>query len=302
MVKLNHLQKELTFEQLKIYYNAKGTNLNNKFASNLELLTKIGEYNYVAYLLADKNGTSIKVAKYSGTNRVDLIENNEYGFCSLIKATKQTLDKLDIENKTATKITHKQRIEKRMFDAIALREAVINAIVHNDYSNEVPPKFELFSDRIEITSTGGLPIGFSEEEFFSGYSFPLNKELMRIFKDLEFVEYLGSGVPRILQKYSKKAFKITDNFLRIILPNELDEHEIKNLKTEHNKSEGIKTEDKIISAILQNKDITTDKLMEITDLSKGGVEWQLTKLKDKGVLTRKGSKKTGSWIVNKTVE
>ena len=42
--------------------------------------------------------------------------------------------------------------------------------------------------------------------------------------------------------------------------------------------------------------------MEITDLSKGGVEWQLTKLKDKGVLTRKGSKKTGSWIVNKTVE
>ena len=189
-----------------------------------------------------------------------------------------------------------------MFDAIALREAVINAIVHNDYSNEVPPKFELFSDRIEITSTGGLPIGFSEEEFFSGYSFPRNKELMRIFKDLEFVEYLGSGVPRILQKYSKKAFKITDNFLRIILPNELDEHEIKNLKSAQNKSERIKTEDKIISAILQNKDITTDKLMEITELTRRGVEWQIRKLKDNGVLTREGSNKTGSWIVNKTVE
>lgn len=37
--------------------------------------------------LADENGTSIKVAKYSGTNRIDLIENNEYGYCSLIKAT-----------------------------------------------------------------------------------------------------------------------------------------------------------------------------------------------------------------------
>jgi hypothetical protein len=50
-------------------------------------------------LLADENGTSIKVAKYSGTDRVDLIENNEYGYCSLIKATKRVIDKLELENK-----------------------------------------------------------------------------------------------------------------------------------------------------------------------------------------------------------
>ena len=43
-----------------------------------------GKYNYVAYLLADENGNSIKVAKYSSLDRCDLVENNEYGYCSLI--------------------------------------------------------------------------------------------------------------------------------------------------------------------------------------------------------------------------
>ena len=48
-------------------------------------------------------------------------------------ATQRVLDKLDVENRTFTKITSKRRLQKRMIEANALREAVINAIVHNDY-------------------------------------------------------------------------------------------------------------------------------------------------------------------------
>lgn len=59
--------------------------LNQQFANSLELLTPDGIYNYIAYLLSDENGVSIKVAKYAGTDKVDLIENVEYGYCSLIK-------------------------------------------------------------------------------------------------------------------------------------------------------------------------------------------------------------------------
>lgn len=163
--KIKSPRQDLTFEQLRIYYNEAGYKLGERFASNLELLTESGQYNYAAYLLADKNGTSIKVAKYKGKDRVDLIESNEYGYCSLIKATKLVLDKLAIENRTATTITAKERLEERLLEPIALREAVINAIIHNDYSNEIPPKFELFSDRLEITSAGGIPQGLNEKEF-----------------------------------------------------------------------------------------------------------------------------------------
>ena len=72
-------RQDLSFEQLKIYYESKGIVLNDKFARNLELLTADGKLNYVAYLMSDENGLSIKVAKYAGTDRVNLIENNEYG-------------------------------------------------------------------------------------------------------------------------------------------------------------------------------------------------------------------------------
>ena len=97
-------------------------------------------------------------------------------------------------------------------------EAIVNAFVHNDYTHEVPPKFEIFPDRIEITSAGSLPDGLSQAEFFDGYSIPRNKELMRVYKDLEMVEQLGTGVARITASYSSDCFKFTENFTRVTLP------------------------------------------------------------------------------------
>ena len=211
-------RQDLSFEQLRIYYDERGKRLNENFKRSLELLTADGKLNYVAYLLADENNISIKLAKYSSLDRCDLIENNEYGYCSLIKATKSVLAKLDIENKVFATITSAERDETPLWDKIALREAVVNAIVHNDYSFEVPPKFEIFPDRIEITSAGRLPESLSCEEFFNGISIPRNKELMRIYRDLDLVESLGSGIPRILRAYGRDCFSFTDNFVRITLP------------------------------------------------------------------------------------
>ena len=216
--KIKSHRQDLNFEQLSIYYQEKGKTLNRQFKTNLELLTEDGGHNYAAYLLADVNNISIKVAKYKGLNRVELIENNEYGYCSLIKATKSVLDKVEVENTTFATITSKERIEERLWNPVALREAILNAFVHNDYTREVPPKFEIFNDRIEITSAGALPEGLSQEDFFEGVSIPRNKELMRVFKDLELVEQLGSGVPRILQSYGKECFKFMDNFTRMVFP------------------------------------------------------------------------------------
>ena len=99
-----------------------------------------------------------------------------------------------------------------------MREAIINAFVHSDYTKEIHPKFEVFSDRLEISSAGSLPEGLSEEEFFEGFSVPRNKEIMRVFKDLELVEQLGSGIPRILEYYDKECFHFSDNFLRMVFP------------------------------------------------------------------------------------
>ncbi|MEG2245052.1 MAG: putative DNA binding domain-containing protein, partial [Erysipelotrichaceae bacterium] len=189
-------RKSLTFSQLKIYYEEKGLILNSHFAESLELLTEDGKYNYLAYLLADENGVSIKVAKYADETKVDLIENEEYGYCSLVKATNSVLEKIKIENVTHVKVTSTKRIEKNLVEPVAMREAIVNCIIHNDFSREIPPVFEMFSDRIVMTSYGGLIPGQSEEDFFSCSSMPRNRELMRVFKDVGLVEQLGSGMSR----------------------------------------------------------------------------------------------------------
>ncbi len=220
--KIKSNRQDLTFELLKIYYHERKKKLNDKFKTNLELLTPNNELNYVAYLLSDENNISVKVAKYRGTTKVDVIERNEYGYTSIIKACKSVLDKVDIENKTFIKITAKEREETQMWNKEALREAIINAFVHNDYTKEIAPTIEIYSDRIEVTSAGSLQ-DLKEDEFFSGFSIPRNKELMRVFKDLDLVEQLGSGIPRILETYGRESFIFTPNFLRISMPTAHDE-------------------------------------------------------------------------------
>lgn len=209
-------RRDLTFEQLKIYYETHDLHLNNAFMKNLELLTPDDKPNYAAYLLADDNGASLQVAKYAGVDRVDLIENRDYGRCSLVKSLKAILDRVDVENTIFTKITYPLRQERELINSIAIREALINAVVHNDYSYGATPKLEFFSDRAEVTSMGGLPYGVTEADFFGGCSVPRNKEIMRVFRDLEIVEHLGSGVPRILNAYGREAFEIRESYIRII--------------------------------------------------------------------------------------
>ena len=211
-------RQKLSFQQLEIYYSEKKMKLNDEFLSSLDLVDESGRYNYAGYLLADENGISIKVAKYAGKNKVDLIENEEYGYRCLITATNQVLNKLRVENKTFAKITSTTRQERKMVDETALREAWINAVVHNDYSREVPPVVEIFSDRLTITSYGGLPQGLSRDNFFRCRSMPRNRELMRIFKDVGLVEHLGSGMGRILEVYDQSIFTFEDNFLIVTFP------------------------------------------------------------------------------------
>ena len=213
--KIESPRNDLTFEQLKIYYESQGFKITENFLKSLELILDKEKFNYNAYLLSDENGTSIKIAKYAGSNKVDLIENYEFGYCSLIKATKSIIDRMELENKRAAKITPKTRIEKSLVDSTSLKEAIINAIVHNDYSSGIPPVFEVFSDRFSITSYGGLPQEITKEDFWNGVSAPRNKELMRIFKDVRLVEQLGSGMERIMKVYDKTIFEFLPNFLRI---------------------------------------------------------------------------------------
>ncbi len=111
--------QDLTFAQLKIFYEENGLSLTDQFAKNLDLLTEDGQYNYYAYLLADNNSNSVKIAKYRGRDKSELIENKEFGYCSLNKSTLNVLNRLDIENVPLTRITRSIREEIFPADPVA---------------------------------------------------------------------------------------------------------------------------------------------------------------------------------------
>ena len=177
--------------------------------------------------------------------------------------------------------------------------------MHNDYSKEVSPKFELFSDRIEITSAGGLPEGLNEIEFFEGFSVPRNKQLIRVYKDLKLVEQLGSGIPRILDYYSKKCFIFSDNFLRMTFSYS------KNLggqiggqiggQVGGQITEGIKKitdrQKEILNLIKNDNKISRLKISKKLNINESAIQKHLTFLKKEGYIIRiDGSR--GYWKLN----
>lgn len=293
-------RQDLTFAQLKIYYQERGLALNEKFAKSLELLTPEGKYNYVAYLLADENGVSIKVAKYAGSDKVDLIENEEYGYCSLIKATHQVLEKLKIENVTKARVTNTKRVEKNLIAPIPMREAVINAIVHSDFSREIPPVFEIFSDKMVFTSYGGLIPGQSKEDFFSCSSMPRNRELMRVFKDVGLVEQLGSGMSRILKEYDKSIFRISEHFIKVEFPFSLPKENViianGNDNGDDNGNDNLEMV-KVMEILEENAEITAQQMAQQMGISPRKVSRLIRALKESGKIVRVGSDRKGYWKI-----
>ena len=302
-------RQDLTFRQLKIHYEGNGMILNDNFARNLNLLTDEGKYNYNAYLLADENNISIKLVKYLGTSKMELIENQEYGYCCLITATQRILDRLTAENTVYAKIEYNGRKEVEMIDSKALKEAVINAMVHSDYTLSTTPIIELYSDRIEITSGGGLPQGLSQEEFLEGVTAPRNKELIRVFKDVDLIENIGSGVLRILDAYDKSCFKFMEHFLRVSFKYKENpfEYAVKNKVSANDTINDTlkdtikltKNEQEILSLIVNNNQITREEIVKELRLSDRTVSRAIKHLQDEKIILREGSKKTGYWKILK---
>jgi predicted HTH transcriptional regulator len=251
-----------------------------------------GTFNYAAYLFADENGASIKVAAYAGTDKVDLLETREYGNRCLITATQRILDRLDSENRTFAKITAKKRVEKERVNSIALREAIINAIVHNDYTKGVP-LVEIYTDRIAVTSCGGLVEGLTESDFFKCHSMPRNRELMRVFRDMELVEQIGSGMSRILKAYDRSIFELTPSFTVVTFPFE-KAFIVPNGKLTGKINEKSKT---TLDVIKENPDATIAILSELTGKSHRTIARELKEYQMAGLLRCEGARKNGKWIV-----
>ena len=315
-----------SFQILKIMLAEKGfTVSDDTFEQNLKLRTSDGRYNRQADLLCDKNELSIKVVRFAGRDKGDgILRRNEYGGKCLILAMQQAYDFCaQVLNETAVSFSDGVRQDHPLFSRTAFREAWFNACLHNLWADGTPPAIYFFTDRMEIISTGGLPLNLSKEDFFKGVSKPVNEELARLFIRLSLMEQTGHGVPLIVREYGRDAFEFLDGFLRVTIPfnRETDAGtEIFSEKTSGNVSGKISgkekvsgkisgkekvsgknisgTSEKILNLILEQPDITLPELSKQTGRTERAVSYNLRKLQDEGRLTRVGGRKLGYWQVN----
>ena len=290
--------KTLSFFTLKNSYLEMGYKLNDDtFETNLKLVNNNGDYNVMAELLSDNNRYSLIFVKFSGINKASISQRSDYGNKSIIFGFKQMMNRIASENICISNTTVRPRIDTYLFDYDSVNEAIVNAIVHNDWSI-AEPQVSFFHDRIEILSHGGLPHTLSLEDFYRGISKPRNIRLMKIFSDLDIVDHTGHGIPIIIEKYGRDAFEISDNHIIVTIP--FDSEVMKSINVGINVGINLNAmERKIIELILNDPTLTAEKLSIEINKTKRTAERYLKSLQEKGYIERSGSNKNGYWKVLK---
>ena len=306
MLKKKSGYADLSFRNLKIYYTERGYHLDNaSFEANLNLKNTDGDYNLLAELLSDRNNIPFIFVKFQGTDKSAISERNDYGYGCLLTTYEKIKSRLQAENICVSDTTVRPREDIYLFDFDCVNEAVLNALVHNDWTI-TEPQISMFSDRIEILSHGGLPRGMSEKQFYEGISKPRNATFMRIFLTMGLTEHTGHGIPTIISKYGKDVFEIDDNYIRCVIPFE------QSVMSEYSKNVGInvginvglndrltKTEKAILTYLIENNDYTADELASRIHVTRRTIERSISGLQKKGKIERIGSKRNGKWSVIK---
>ncbi len=282
---------------LKGLYVSNGININNEyFEQNLGLVDNYGNYNYMAELLADENNTSIKVVTFAGNDKSVMLKRTDYGNKCLLLSVNNVLEYMESINETKVKVGGLQRKEEKYFDFSAFKEAWLNACVHTKWSEEISPAVYIYNNRIEIVSNGGLPSALTKEDFFAGVSKPINKKLLRIFGDLDYIDQTGHGIPLIVKKYGKEAFYISEHTVIVTIPlnKELLEKDKNDDKSEiQNKLN--ESETKILELLKNNPKLKTSDFINLTGYSEGYINKIIRSLKNKRYIQRIGANKNGYW-------
>lgn len=286
--------QDLTFSELKQLYLIKGLTIDDEtFARNMGLITKNGTYNYLAEILADNNNCSIKVVRFKGKDKQEMISRNEYGYHCLLIAMRQAYDYVAALNEVRVDLKSGQaRKEVPLFNSECFDEAWTNACLHNRWIKNVPPAVYIFADRIEIVSTGGLPYDLSKEEFFAGISHPVNLSLQKIMGQLDLVEQTGHGVPKIISVYGTQAFEITDHHITVTLPFAfepgMNQTSYDGMSTTHAK---------VLKVIKNNPTLRTEETAKLAGIGRTRTTQIIADLKSSGKIERIGGNKKGYWKV-----
>ena len=245
---MRSLNQELTFEAAKKQFAKKDLPLGEAQMKTLGIMTHDGVYTNLGLLLSDQCVHTIKVAAFEGTTQSQFKDRKEFSG-SLFQQMDEVYDYIDFRNQIHSSFQKLYRIDQRDYPETAVREALLNLLIHREYSYRASSFVSLYADRIEFTSIGGLLSGVTLNDVMMGISVCRNIKLANIFYRLELIEAYGTGMRKIREAYSetgkKPEIETSENAFKIILPNLNVQTEMK--KADVNKPADDDQEEAVIS-------------------------------------------------------
>ena len=217
------LEQELTFTAAEKAFRLYGVDFSPEKYRALGMIQKKGNiFTNLALLLSDQCMHTTKIAVFSDDECTVFRDSKEFGG-SLFQQFEDTIHYLALCNKTSSTIKGVVRVDRQDYPEEAIREALLNAIVHRDYSFSGSIIINVTDHKMEFISLGGLLPGLSTDDIRTGISQPRNKNLAEIFHRLHLIESYGTGIRRIFSLYASCAEQpqivVTQNTFKIILPN-----------------------------------------------------------------------------------
>lgn len=215
------LEQDLTFSAAETAFQRYGVEFSVEKYRALGI-TQNDIYTNLALLLSDQCLHTTKIAVFNDEFCTEFRDSKEFGG-SVFKQFEDSVNYLALCNKTASTIKGVIRTDKKDYPEEAIREALLNALVHRDYGFSGSIIINVNDSKMEFISLGGLLPGLSTEDIRIGVSQPRNKKLAEVFHRLRLIESYGTGIRRIFKLYENCAvqpsIEVTTNAFKIVLPN-----------------------------------------------------------------------------------
>ncbi len=220
---MRSMEQKLTFSDTKKIFEKHSVDFSEIKYRTLGLIDKTGSlYSNLALILSDECPYTIKTAVFADEENTKFNDSKEFTG-SVFSQLESCFNYLKLCNKSTAVFDGLERIEHYDYPEEAIREALLNAVVHRDYSFSGSIIININSAETEFISIGGLLPGLSPDDIRSGISQPRNKRLADIFHRLRFIESYGTGIRKIYSLYkncpAQPKIEITPNTFKIILPN-----------------------------------------------------------------------------------
>lgn len=291
--KMRSINQELTFDYAEKTFQTSQVAFDAVHKRTLGLIDVDGYYTNAALLLSDQCGHIIRCAVYEGTGKNKFKTRKEFSG-SILKQMDDAYSFLSLNNNLRATFDGLRRIDHADYPEEAMREALVNAVVHRDYDYSGSIIINIYDDRMEFISLGGLVKGLTLADIRGGVSQPRNAVIANVFYRLELIESYGTGIQKIMESYAgcgiEPKFAPAPASFVVTLPN-------RNTAETTASDPGLSREENILRLMAKQGAVTRKDVEQLLGCSSFPANKALAALVEQGKIVKTGAARGTKYVL-----